>query len=374
MERRERSLEKILEVRRKGMFGGVYNKRRCLITGNTGFKGSWLGFWLSQLGAQVCGVSLPAEKLSHFNLLEKNYETFFCDIRDLEKLKNIFSTFQPEIVFHLAAQPLVRLSYREPVDTFSANLMGTVNVLECCRLTESVRSAVIITTDKCYENPETGVPFKESDPLGGYDPYSSSKAAAEIAVSSYNRSFFWPEGRVACASARAGNVIGGGDWAADRLIPDLVRGAVSGKVAKLRNPGAVRPWQHLLEPLSGYLWLGSRLFEEKEKFSGSWNFGPALSDTLTVGEVAERMNRFWDKMRFEYEEELNAPHEAALLRLDCSKAAKELQWQGIWNAEKTIEYTVGWYRNFYENNTCLTADDLTRYCRDAEMQGAPWTR
>jgi CDP-glucose 4,6-dehydratase len=356
------------------MFGGVYHKRRCLITGNTGFKGSWLGFWLSQLGAQVCGVSLPAEKLSHFGLLEKNYETFFCDIRDLEKLKKVFSTFQPEIVFHLAAQPLVRLSYREPVDTFSANLMGTVNLLECCRLTESVRSAVIITTDKCYENPETGVPFKETDPLGGYDPYSSSKAAAEIAVSSYNRSFFLPEGRVGCASARAGNVIGGGDWAADRLIPDLVRGAASGKVAKLRNPGAVRPWQHLLEPLSGYLWLGSRLFEEKEKFSGSWNFGPALSDTLTVGEVAERMNRFWDKMRFEYEEEPNAPHEAALLRLDCSKAAEELQWQGIWNAEKAIEYTVGWYRNFYENNTCLTADDLARYCRDAEMQGAPWTR
>jgi CDP-glucose 4,6-dehydratase len=356
------------------MFGGVYSKRRCLITGNTGFKGSWLGFWLSRLGACVCGVSLPAEEQSHFKLLEKNYETFFCDIRDLENLKKIFTAFQPEIVFHLAAQPLVRLSYREPVETFSANLMGTVNVLECCRLTESVASAVIVTTDKCYENPETGVPFKETDPLGGYDPYSSSKAAAEIAVSSYNRSFFLPEGRIGCASARAGNVIGGGDWAADRLIPDLVRGAVSGKVAKLRNPGAVRPWQHLLEPLSGYLWLGARLFEEKEKFAGSWNFGPALNDTLTVGEVAARMNRFWDKMRFEYKQEDKAPHEAKLLQLDCSKAAKELEWRGVWNSASAIEHTVRWYKEFYENNKLMTQEDLEDYCHDAEQRGLLWTK
>lgn len=357
------------------MFGGVYSKRRCLITGNTGFKGSWLGYWLTRLGAEVCGVSLPAEELSHWNLLEKEYETHFCDIRDLEKMQQIFASFKPEVVFHLAAQPLVRLSYREPVDTFSTNLMGTVNCLECCRRTESVESAVIITTDKCYENPETGVPFKESDPLGGFDPYSGSKGAAEIAVASYRRSFFSGAERVVgCASARAGNVIGGGDWAADRLIPDLVRGAAAGKCAGLRNPGAVRPWQHLLEPLSGYLWLGARLLADREGFSGSWNFGPAVADTLTVGEVAQKMHAGWEKMCFRFEEEKNAPHEAALLRLDCSKAAEKLQWQGVWDAGTAIEYTVRWYREFYENNHVRTAEDLECYCRDAEKRGLPWTR
>ena len=357
------------------MFNGVYSKRRCLVTGNTGFKGSWLGYWLSRLGAEVCGVSLPAGKTSHWDLLDKEYETLFCDIRDLNKLQKIFASFKPEIVFHLAAQPLVRLSYREPVETFSTNLMGTVNCLECCRLTESVESAVIITTDKCYENPETGLPFKESDPMGGYDPYSGSKGAAEIAAASYRRSFFnGTERTVGCATARAGNVIGGGDWAEDRLIPDLVRGAVAGKCARLRNPASVRPWQHLLEPLSGYLWLGAKLFADKEKFSGSWNFGPALSDTLTVGEVAQKMNANWEKMRFEYEAEQNAPHEASLLRLDCSKAAEELQWQGVWNAETAIEYTVRWYREFYENNYVRTADDLECFCRDAEKRGLAWTR
>lgn len=357
------------------MFGGVYNKRRCLVTGNTGFKGSWLGFWLTRLGAQVCGVSLPAEKLSHWALLEKEYETVFCDIRDLDALHKVFVSFKPETVFHLAAQPLVRLSYREPVETFSTNVMGTVNCLECCRLTESVENIVVVTTDKCYENPENGVPFKESDPLGGFDPYSGSKGAAEIAVASFNRSFFrGAEYAPGCATARAGNVIGGGDWAADRLIPDLVRGAAAGQKARLRNPDSVRPWQHLLEPLSGYLQLGAQLLADKEKFSGSWNFGPAVSDTLTVGEVAEKMHKGWGNMQFEYEKEKNAPHEASLLRLDCSKAARELQWQGVWNAGTAIEYTVNWYREFYENNCVKTAENLECYCREAEKRGMVWTK
>ncbi len=357
------------------MFRGVYNKRRCLVTGNTGFKGSWLGFWLTRLGAQVCGVSLPAEKLSHWTLLEKEYETLFCDIRDLDALHKVFVSFKPETVFHLAAQPLVRLSYKEPVETFATNVMGTVNCLECCRLTESVENIVIVTTDKCYENPENGVPFKESDPLGGFDPYSGSKGAAEIAVASFNRSFFRSSGYApGCATARAGNVIGGGDWAADRLIPDLVRGAVAGQKARLRNPDSVRPWQHLLEPLSGYLWLGAQLLADKEKFSGSWNFGPAVSDTLTVGEVAEKMHNGWGKMQFEYEKEKNAPHEAALLRLDCSKAARELKWQGVWDAGTAIEYTVHWYREFYENNCIKTAENLECYCREAEKRGMVWTK
>ena len=355
------------------MFDGVYSKRRCLITGHTGFKGSWLGFWLSRLGAELCGVSLPVEKTAHFHLLENYGKSFFCDIRERESLQKIFDSFQPEIIFHLAAQPLVRLSYKEPVETFDVNVMGTVNLLECCRRCESVQSVVAVTTDKCYENPETGVPFAEDSPLGGYDPYSGSKAAAEMVVSSYNRSFFIPESRVRCASARAGNVIGGGDWAADRLIPDLVRGAVKGVAAKLRNPGAVRPWQHVLEPLSGYLQLGAELYKAPA-CTGSWNFGPAESDTLTVGEVAEKMHRCWNKMNFEYEEEKNAPHEASLLRLDCSKAAEKLKWFGVWDSGKAIERTVIWYREFYENGRVMTADDLECYCRDAEEKELAWTK
>ena len=357
------------------MFSGVYTKRRCLITGHTGFKGSWLGYWLTRLGAKVCGAALPMEGVSHYELLEKEYESCFCDIRNREGLQKIFDSFQPEIVFHLAAQPLVRLSYREAVSTFETNIMGTVNLLECCRHCESVRSAVIVTTDKCYENPESGVPFAENAPLGGHDPYSASKAGAEIVVSSFIRSFFnMPESSLACATARAGNVIGGGDWAPDRLIPDLVRGAVAGKVTPLRNPDAVRPWQHLLEPLSGYLWLGAKLFQEGAKFSGSWNFGPALEDTLTVGEIAEKISRHWDKMRFEYKQEEKAPHEAKLLQLDCSKAARELEWRGVWNSASAIEHTVRWYKEFYENNKLMTQDDLEAYCHDAEKRGLPWTK
>lgn len=356
------------------MFDGVYNKRRCLITGHTGFKGSWLGFWLTRLGAEVCGAALPVEEPSHYTLLVSSYDSCFCDIRDPEGLAGIFNAFQPEIVFHLAAQPLVRLSYREPAETFSVNVMGTVNLLECCRKCESVKSVVVVTTDKCYENPEDGIPFKEDFPLGGHDPYSSSKAAAEIVVSGYNRSFFIPEKRIFCATARAGNVIGGGDWAADRLIPDLVRGAAADRIAKLRNPGAVRPWQHVLEPLSGYLQLGSLLYRERADLCGSWNFGPASVDTLTVGEVAEKMHSCWGKMRFEYEKDLQAPHEAAFLKLDCSKAAELLDWYGVWDSGTAIAHTVRWYREFYENKKIMTADDLERYCRDAEERGLAWTK
>ena len=355
------------------MFDGVYNKRRCLITGHTGFKGSYLNFWLARLGAEVCGVALPMSEPCHHTLLDCACENFFLDIRDRDALMKVFAGFQPEIVFHLAAQPLVRLSYRTPVETFETNFMGTVNVLECCRQTPSVRSVVVVTTDKCYENPENGLPFKESDPLGGYDPYSGSKAAAEIAAASYRRSFFSAGNTAACATARAGNVIGGGDWAADRLIPDMVRGAAAGKVTKLRNPDAVRPWQHVLEPLSGYLQLGAGLFQQRA-WSGSWNFGPAGTDTLTVGEVAGKMHLCWEKMDFQYERDPEAPHEAALLSLDCSKAAREMGWRGVWDCSTAVEYTVRWYREFYENGKIMTENDLACYCRDAEKRGLAWTR
>lgn len=356
------------------MFEGVYSGRRCLITGHTGFKGSWLGFWLEKLGSELCGVSLAPGTPSHIALLKGGYEGHFCDIRDLEELRKIFDAFQPEIVFHLAAQPLVRLSYQIPLETFSTNVMGTANVLECCRSCGSVRSVVVVTTDKCYENPENGHPFQESDPLGGYDPYSGSKAAAEMVFSSYKRSFFDPEGRVFCASARAGNVIGGGDWAADRLVPDMIRGAAAGKKAKLRNPGSVRPWQHVLEPLSGYLQLGAGLFLGNRKYTGSWNFGPDAEDLLTVGEVAEKMHSYWEKVAFEYEQESAAPHEAARLVLDCSKARRELQWFGVWDSSAAVAHTVRWYREYYEKGKVSTSEDLELYCREAEKRGLAWTR
>ena len=356
------------------MFAGVYSRRRVLITGNTGFKGSWLGVWLTQLGAEVCGVALPMPAPSHHELLQTEYLSKECDIRDYTALLKIFHEFQPEIVFHLAAQPLVRLSYRIPADTFSVNAGGTMNVLECCRHTASVRRAVVVTTDKCYENPENGLPFAESAPLGGYDPYSGSKAAAEMIVSSYRRSFFAPEGRILCASARAGNVIGGGDWAADRLIPDMVRAAAAGVSAKIRNPHSVRPWQHVLEPLSGYLWLGTKLLQRKSEFAEAWNFGPRHDDTMTVGEVAAQMHKCWEKMNFDIAPETVAPHEAALLRLDCSKAENKLGWHGVWNSSAAIERTALWYREFYENNGLLTVEDLNRYIHDASEAGLEWTR
>ena len=356
------------------MFDSIYNKRKCLITGDTGFKGSWLRFWLEELGAEVCGVALPLEGTAHYKLLDRRENSFFCDIRDLKALQEIFSTFQPEIVFHLAAQPLVRFSYREPVETFAVNVMGTANLLECCRNTPSVRSAVIVTTDKCYENPENGVPFTENSPLGGYDPYSGSKAAAEMVFSSYNRSYFIPEKRIFCASARAGNVIGGGDWAPDRLIPDLVRGATAGACTKLRNPQSVRPWQHVLEPLSGYLALGQKLLEGRKEFACGWNFGPSGRGNICVEKVVTALAQEWSKIKIKIDPPAGAPHEAGLLALDCSKANAELSWHGVWSPEETFKRTANWYKEFYTNGRVTTADDSSAYLAAAEKENLSWTK
>ena len=356
------------------MFDQVYAGRRVLVTGHTGFKGSWLVYWLTRLGAEVCGAALPMEDPAHWTLLKPDCRHEICDIRAYDRLLRVFRDFRPEIVFHLAARPIVRLSYREPVETFDVNVMGTLKVLECCRNTSSVKSVVVVTTDKCYENPGDGRPFTESDPLGGHDPYSSSKAAAEIAVQSYRRSFFDPEGRVFCAAARAGNVIGGGDWAPDRLIPDMVRAAASGRTAGLRNPDSVRPWQHVLEPLSGYLLLGAGLFQERNELAGSWNFGPEPDDVLTVRQVARAMHECWEQMRFEERPEAAAPREAPRLVLNCAKAQKELRWRPVWESRRAIERTASWYRCFYESGRLNTADDLDAYCRDAAEKEASWIK
>ena len=356
-------------------FDDIYSKKRVLVTGDTGFKGSYLALWLTALGAEVLGVSLPPQgEFSHFELLEKKrWQTVFCDIRDRENVAGIVREFQPDILFHLAAQPLVRLSYIESASTFDTNVTGTMNLLEALRQTPACRGALFVTSDKCYENREDGIPCVESDPMGGFDPYSASKGMAELLVNCYRRSFF-ADGNTLIASARAGNVIGGGDWAPDRLIPDLMRGAAAGKEAVLRNPDAVRPWQHVFEPLSGYLLLGARLFAGDKSAASAWNFGPADNGSLPVRKVVEILRKFYPGLKFRIEADAGAPHEAALLRLDCSKSFRELQWHGVWDINKTLEMTARWYAAFYEEQQILSMAMLDEYIRDAAEKGLIWTK
>ncbi len=358
------------------MFDDIYKNRRVLITGDTGFKGSWLRFWLEKMGAKVRGYSLkPNDGLNHFSLLGFTRESSE-NIVDLPHLKEVFDDFKPEIVFHLAAQALVRLSYQQPMETFADNVMGTVNLLECSRLTPTVQATVIITSDKCYQNREQIWGYREDDPMGGFDPYSASKGCAELVTSAYRNSFFEALGK-RLASARAGNVIGGGDWAADRLVPDLMRAAAAGSVTKIRNPLATRPWQHVLEPLSGYLWLGKQLFcadkeDERRKLSSGWNFGPA-DGVRNVMFCAQQLQKYWDKIQFEMECESNW-HEAQSLTLDITCARHLLGWQPVWNLETTLERTVRWYRNFYEQKNVSTEDDWNQYLADAQKEGCLWIR
>ena len=287
------------------LFNGIYNNKTVLVTGHTGFKGSWLCFWLIQMGAKVIGYSLePPTSPNHFELLNLDMVSVIGDIRDSDKLNAVFAQYQPEIVFHLAAQPLVRLSYKEPVETFETNVIGTLKVFEACRNTKSVRAIVNITSDKCYENKEWVWGYRENDPMGGYDPYSASKGCAELVTSSYRNSFFnvneyGKSHNVLLASCRAGNVIGGGDWAKDRLMTDIMVAVSEGKKVVIRNPRATMPWQHVLEPLSGYLMLGQKLFEGKKEFAQAWNFGPGERGSITVKEVVENIKRYWDKIDYE---------------------------------------------------------------------------
>lgn len=363
------------------MFGNVYENCRVLITGHSGFKGSWLAEWLVSLGARVCGVSLrPVYEPNHFGLLKLPVLSEWANIRELGELRGIIDEVQPEIIFHLAAQPLVRQSYLDPVETFVTNVMGTIHVLEAARSARSLRAVVAVTSDKCYENRETGVPFQEEDPMGGFDPYSCSKGCAELAISAYRRSFFPAEGygskhHVLIASARAGNVIGGGDWAPDRLVPDLVRSASRGGVETLRSPGAVRPWQHVLEPLSGYLELGRRLLNGDVGCASAWNFGPDEKDgTLSVLQAAELLSRYWDEVKYKAADvpAADAPHEARLLRLDCTKARKELQWRPVWDASTAFRKTAEWYRDYYRHGEVKTVADREAYVADAVARGMVW--
>ena len=352
------------------MLNQAYKDKKVFITGHTGFKGSWLSLWLTSLGAQVCGYSLePDTEPSMFKELkigEKITKSVIGDILDEEKLQKTINDFQPDIVFHLAAQPLVRLSYAEPVMTYKTNVIGSLNVLEAARHCSSVKAFVNVTTDKCYENKEINRGYSEDDSIGGYDMYSSSKGCVEIMSSSFRRSFLQDEKTMAMATARAGNVIGGGDWAIDRLVPDCIRGINAGKDIKIRNPIAVRPWQHVLEPLSGYLLLGQKLIEGGKKYAEGFNFGPDEDSILTVAEVSQKVCDYYGRGKVVIGEKSQL-HEAGLLMLNIEKAEKVLGWIPTLTANQAIQNTVEWYKHFYENDTNMfdyTINQIKEYERN----------
>lgn len=339
---------------------GMFRGRRVFITGHTGFKGSWLAFMLNEAGADVMGFALPpSTSVNHFDLLklDRKIRHVVGDVRDAALVADTLRKFQPEFVFHLAAQALVRSSYDDPVSTFATNVLGSVNLLEAVRHCESVRSLVYITSDKCYENVEWIWGYRENDQLGGRDPYSASKAAAEIAFSSYARSFFEQRPLLGAASVRAGNVIGGGDWAVDRIIPDCIRAIEAGIPVRLRNPDATRPWQHVLEPLSGYLLLAARLYENPKHWGGAWNFGPSTHEVRTVKNVAEVIVGHIGKGCVEVVESQTQVHEARLLQLNCDKAHQLLGWHPRWRVEKTLEATALWYKAVMDGGN---AEKITR--------------
>lgn len=325
--------------------------KRVFLTGHTGFKGGWLALWLTHMGAEVYGFALhPPTKNNFFtatNLAKKLAVSIISDIRDASALKSAIQHAQPDVVFHLAAQPLVRQSYEDPVETYAVNVMGTVNLLEVLRKTESVKAVVNVTTDKCYENREWVWPYRETEAMGGFDPYSSSKACSELVTAAYRRSFF-QSNNVSLASARAGNVIGGGDWAADRLIPDFLRALDVGQALVIRSPQATRPWQHVLEPLSGYLALAQKLYEQGSSFADAWNFGPEESDAKPVQWIVEKLcsqipNASWQC------DASPQPHEANMLKLDSSKAKAHLGWRPRWNLHTALQMTLAWHHAWKDN-------------------------
>ena len=353
------------------LFGGAWLGRRVLVTGHTGFKGSWLALWLQALGADVFGLSLPAEPgPNHLQLLGLAMDEALVDLRDARGVAAALQRFQPEVVFHLAAQPLVRRSYREPTATFDVNVIGLVNLFEAVRATTSVKVVVNATTDKCYLNRESAQGYREDDALGGHDPYSASKACAEIVSASYRASFL-AAGGIALATARAGNVVGGGDWSEDRLVPDLVRSATRGQSVAIRFPQATRPWQHVLEPLAGYLMLGERLLADPRAEAEAWNFGPDASGQLSVAQVIVTFARQWPSVRCDVDRSPQ-PHEAGMLHLDCRKAKERLGWRPVWDAATTFERTASWYRRQHERGQIESRADLERYVVDARRAGLPW--
>ena len=353
------------------IFDNFYCGKRVLVTGHTGFKGSWLSIWLHELGAEVVGVSQEPFTNRDNYVLSGIGNKIMADLRanicDGQKMKEIFQKYQPEIVFHLAAQPLVRYSYDQPVETYEANVMGTIHVMEAIRATSSVKVGVMITTDKCYDNKEQMRGYKEDDPFGGYDPYSSSKGACEIAIQSWRRSFFNPEDygkkhHVSLASVRAGNVIGGGDWALDRIIPDCIKALEQDKVIDIRSPKAIRPWEHVLEPLSGYMLLAKKQWEQPTEFCEGWNFGPESESVSTVWEVATELIKNYGKGELKDSSDPNAVHEAKLLMLDITKAKTKLGWKPRMNMQQCMDLVADWYKRYRSVNVYqLCVEEIEKF-------------
>lgn len=360
-------------------FLDTYAGKKVLITGHTGFKGAWLAEWLLALGAKVTGLALaPITEPALFDQLRlaERLQHHIGDIRDLSTVRHVVEDAQPEFVFHLAAQPLVRLSYDEPVETYATNVLGTVHVLEAIRLAKRPCTVVAITTDKCYENREWVHSYREEDALGGYDPYSSSKGAAELVIGAYRRSYFSaPDSTIHLASARAGNVIGGGDWAADRIVPDCIRALQRGETIAVRNKTATRPWQHVLEPLSGYLQLAAAIHRadptRRARLCGGFNYGPSLVSNRTVAELVAELLTHWPG-KWEDRSDPNAVHEATLLNLATDKAFHALRWQPTWTFEETIARTVAWYRQSHDNAAEVTNHQIADYTDTARKAGIPW--
>jgi len=348
----------------------TFKGKTVLVTGHAGFKGSWLCLWLAKLGANVHGFSLPPNtKPNHYtvaNIAELLTSQCIGDIRNYDKLKNYIDEIKPDCIFHLAAQPLVKKSYVEPIETFDTNVMGSIYLMEALRTLERPCSVVMITSDKCYENVNKKEYYTENDPMGGHDPYSASKGCAEVAISSYRRSFF-SSSNIMIASVRAGNVIGGGDWADNRIIPDAVRAVISGKHLEIRNPNAIRPWQHVLEPLSGYMLLAEKMMQTKSSvYTDGWNFGPKENESpMTVSNIIDDFYDVWGKGKAEYDKNTNHPHEAEFLMLSSKKAENSLGWNQRWNIAKTIKKTADWYKNYYAGADAreLSLADITEYMK-----------
>ena len=370
----------------QNLFNTAYKDKKVFLTGHTGFKGSWLTLWLYNLGSKVIGYSLPPPTNPSFfeisGLSEKIINNY-GNILDYSNLLQVMRAHNPEIVIHNAAQSLVRDSYENPLETFDTNLMGTAKVLEAVRHTPSVRVCIIVTSDKCYENKEREYSYQESDSMGGYDPYSASKGCAELVTSSYARSFFNPDKyndhKKSIASVRAGNVIGGGDWATDRLIPDCIRSLSKNESVLIRNPSAIRPWQHVLEPLSGYLWLGAQLLQHPLKYQSGWNFGPNMSEQFSVEEIVKNLIDTWGAGKWEVEKskpQAASKHEANFLKLDCTRAANLLNWRPVFSLKKSIQMTADWYKNFYENtkfdSTQFSVSQINEYVDAAKSNRLPW--
>lgn len=362
-------------------FKSIYRNKKVLVTGHTGFKGSWLCLWLKQLGADVIGYSLnPNTKPNLFQLLnlETEVTNIIGDIRDEENITKTIKKYEPEIIFHLAAQPLVKLSYEEPKLTYETNVIGTLNLFEAIRKSNNTKVIINVTTDKCYENKEWNYSYRENDALGGYDPYSSSKGCAELLTSCYRNSYF-SSNKIAISSVRAGNVIGGGDWAKDRLIPDIVKSLNNKNDILIRNPNAIRPWQYVLEPLSGYLWLGALMFEDFEKYSQAWNFGPNDNVNLNVKNIVEKaINIFRGGVQNYILDENKNHHEANLLSLDITKAKNIINWFPVYNLENALIETINWYKEFYNNKNFnakhYSINQIKKYVFKAKEKNLLWSK